>query len=166
MRPLRLKEVIMSVTWNRVKESLIRAYPKERDNLSSYAKLFSDLKEMEPVRGDIEIKIEEVDEIVTVYGMEPGGQSVSIEYTPWNEWLGFPISKDTANSYTRTGIVIHSLFEMTWNGFDESQIQQDLEELKNTVKKIKAMTPEEKKAAFVTIDTDSWGGVDKDGESS
>lgn len=69
-----------------------------------------------------------------------------IEFTSWNEMLGMEVDKDTANNIelTRADIVSHILFEMTFISYDEEEIQDALNSLKEQVDRINNMTDEEK----------------------
>jgi hypothetical protein len=38
--------------------------------------------------------------------------------TSWEEWMGMSINESTLNDYSASEILAHSLFEMTYTGFD------------------------------------------------
>jgi cell division septum initiation protein DivIVA len=69
----------------------------------------------------------------------------NIGITPWNEWLGMTISKQTAEEFTELEIISHCLYEMTFMGYDEAEIQDFKSDLEKRVDDFKNMSEEEKK---------------------
>ena len=59
--------------------------------------------------------IEEFD----VHGVEPdSGDSVALDFQPWEVWLGMEIAPDTLQRYSRAEVVAHCIHEMTFYGFE------------------------------------------------
>lgn len=83
-----------------------------------------------------------------------GNQEVSyaLEFTKWEEWLGMEISEDTLIKLTDEKIVAYCLYEMTFCGYEQDEIQSQHTELKNRVDDIKNMTEEDLKKNTVTIE--------------
>lgn len=63
--------------------------------------------------------------------------SYGIEFEPWIDWVSHFITKETLNTFTPTEIAAACLWEMTFNGFEESVIQGTLEKMKDDIDKIK-----------------------------
>jgi hypothetical protein len=78
----------------------------------------------------------------------------ALEFTKWNEWLGMDIDSETLNNVelTKADIVSHILYEMTYCGYQEEEIQEKLSTLNDRVDKIKNMTDEEFEKNTVSID--------------
>jgi hypothetical protein len=78
----------------------------------------------------------------------------AIEFTPWKEWLGMEIDPETANNIelTRSDIVAQCLWEMTFCGYEEEEIQEKVDDLKKRVEDFEKMTPEEIKNNTCTLE--------------
>lgn len=81
-------------------------------------------------------------------------QTFAIEFTPWQEWLGMTVSDETLNNneLTRADIVAHSFFEMSFISYDEKEIGDKLDDLKDRVEKVKGMSEEELKKHSINMD--------------
>jgi hypothetical protein len=75
-----------------------------------------------------------------------------IEFTPWNEWLGMEIDSETINTFSKEEIVMHCLWEMTFCGYEQEEIQEKITDLKERVKEIESMSEEELKANTISMD--------------
>jgi len=62
------------------------------------------------------------------------------------------ITQDSLNNFLEMEIIAHALFEMTFVGFGEKNIQSKLNSIKDSVEDYKNMTDEEKKAQTNSID--------------
>lgn len=58
-------------------------------------------------------------------------QTFALELTPWNQWLAMDIDDETANNIElmRSDIVAHCIWEMTFCGYEEEQIQDKRDDL-------------------------------------
>ncbi|MFX1254338.1 MAG: DUF6557 family protein [Promethearchaeota archaeon] len=45
--------------------------------------------------------------------------------TRWEEWLGLEIHPDTLNNFDFIDIIVHCLWEMTFHGYNQFQIQKE-----------------------------------------
>jgi len=135
-----LKDFIMNVNFEQVAEVLKREYPKDwkgAGNGEGFEMVFNNLKEMEPVSRDdgIKIVIEHVkqewddpeipdEEYEDVGGIDDDGERWALDFTPWVKWLGMEIHPESVHSYSPAEIVAHCIWEMTWNGFTEEEIEK------------------------------------------
>jgi len=71
----------------------------------------------------------------------------ALEFSEWCEFLGMSIDPETANNIelSKADIVAHVLWEMTFCGYDEEEIQGKADELKEKVEEVKNMSEEELK---------------------
>lgn len=58
----------------------------------------------------------------------------ALEFRTWDEWLGMEIDEVTLATFSTDEIVAHSLYEMTYISFDESEIQQQFDEIEQMEK--------------------------------
>ncbi len=145
---------------------LLQCYPNEKKNISAYEQIFNDLKLMEAVASDISIVVSNEQDAfdesayVNVSGRENNPKenpneltnSLAIEFTPWNEWLGMDIDKNTLQDFTELEIIAHCLYEMTFMGFEEEEIQSEMDKLKGIADEYKNMSEEEKKENTISLD--------------
>lgn len=94
---------------------------------SIYRSVLDQLSSMEPIETDYNLSIEiskspGQDPWYTVVGVKESGVS-SVEYVLWQCWLAMPIVFDTAVSFSGEEIVAHALYEMTWAGYTQDDIQ-------------------------------------------
>lgn len=76
----------------------------------------------------------------------------AIEFQPWREWLGMEIHPDVFRQYSDLEIIAHSLYEMTFIGFDEKEIQDELNIIQKSIEDYKAMTDEEKRRNMISFE--------------
>ncbi len=160
-----LHDLIQTNEWLSIELTMQSLYPDYQGDMESYRKVFEMLRERTPAKSDIEITLtqcyddETGDEShVDVSGRDPNAAKdeltewLAIEFTPWNEWLGMTISKETLADFNELEIICHCLFEMTFVSFDEQEILDYLESIKKTAEEYKSLSPEEKKARTRSLD--------------
>lgn len=60
--------------------------------------------------------------------------SQGIEFIPWRMWLGMDISNESLQSFSAQEIIIHCLYEMTFVGFTEEDIQKIISRMQKSRK--------------------------------
>jgi len=183
---MKFKELVDDVSWEDVKQSLLKFYDMDETELLNYEITFNKLGLVEPVLNEdnMRICINWVDPVVAlddegywaVDGMNGTLQKetddyehfkdrvteefansevgYALDFTPWDRWLDMEIDEATANNVElmRSDIVALCLWEMTFHGYDEEDVQEIFEELKDRVKKIEEMPEEELKANSITLE--------------
>lgn len=154
---MKFNTLIKTTNWLSVKTTLLDLYPEQISSIDAYQQVFEKLNLMQPVEVAIEIVIHQYydDETFLPSCVSVGGinlkpnkddinNGLAIEYTPWNKWLGMGINKLTQKEFTELEIIAHCLYEMTYAGYDEKEIQADLEKIKKIAEEYENMSPEEK----------------------
>ena len=163
---MKFKDLIRTNFWLSIEMVLLQLYPDEKKNISAYKQIFNDLKFREPVAGDISIVLSNENDdfdnssYVDVSGRDNNPKenadiltdALAIEFTPWNEWLGMDIDKNTLQDFTELEIIAHCLYEMTFIDFEEEEIQAEMDKLKDIADEYKNMTEEEKKENTISLD--------------
>ncbi len=161
---MRLEELLHRNSWLSVESILLQLYPDERKNLSGYQNVFETLIDMHSDDSDILIVVAhhkddfDGEEYVAVSGRYANPQnkeqefSQAIEFTPWSEWLGMEISSESLLDFSELEIICHCLYEMTFVGFDEKIIQEELKEMEKSIEDYENMSDEEKKANSKTLE--------------
>jgi hypothetical protein len=166
-------EIIKRAEWLSVEMVLLKLYPDEKKNLSGYKEVFNKLKIMPIKESNISIlvsnEIDDFDNIeyvnVSGYYTNPKDNideqelSLAIEFTHWNEWLGMDVSPKTLSDFNELEIIAHCLYEMTFVGYEEKEIQAELDRINESVEEIKSMTDEEKNEKLL-----SWEDLKKEFE--
>jgi hypothetical protein len=161
---MKLGEIIKSNNWLSVELTLLNLYPDQEKNLAAYRSIYEDLQHMEPDESEIEIVIEQdYDEeseeygVGNVYGIDHASTNdvnngVALEFTKWNKWLGMRIHELTTTTFTELEIIAHCLYEMTFMGYEEDEIQEEFERIKGIAEEYKNLSPEEKKSRTKSLD--------------
>lgn len=108
-----------------------------KDIYEKGSKVFEALREMKPAEEcDMELSVwhglaenHDVGFDVSGYGYNEwfGDKTYQdIEGLPWNEWLAMPVKEDTLKELTPAQIVGYSMFEMTFLGWTEEEIQDSI----------------------------------------
>ncbi len=72
-----------------------------------------------------------------VYGTKKDDeQHYSLEFSLWKDWISYKIDESTSYKFTREEIYSHIFWEMTYHGYEESDIQDVKEELERRVERI------------------------------
>ncbi len=169
---MKFGEIIKSNNWLSVEIVLLKLYPDEKKNISGYEEVYNKLRVLQPKETDFSILLSkeldlENESYIHVCGYQNDvNNSYAIEFTPWEEWLGMEIDKNTLESLNEFEIIAHCLYEMTFYGFDEMTIQSGMNEINKEVEEIKNMTEEEKKEKLRSWDDlkKEWEQEEKDEE--
>lgn len=160
------KDLIRKNSWSSIEIRLLDFYPKEKSRISAYEEVFFKLQIIPEKESNMLIVLDkeyDSDEphgyYVGVSGRKKDDSNdgpkmtpfYAIEFTPWDEWLSMEIDSKTLNEFSELEIIAHCLYEMTFIGFDEMKIQENLNQLTKTAEAVENMTDEEK-AKLITID--------------
>jgi len=135
-----LKDFVMEVSFKEVAEAMKKHHPDYWSNRgfpTGCKMVLEELKKKEPVSRDdgMKIIIEHVkqewndpeipdEEYEDVGGIDDDGERWALDFTPWAEWLGMEIHPESVHNYSPAEIVAHCIWEMTWNGFTEEEIEK------------------------------------------
>lgn len=161
-----LKQIIKNYTWLNIKLKLLGLYPDEEDSLLAYEAVFEKLIFMKPITSDIMLQLSKKEDdfdgssYVDVSGKDLNPDpnmpyftdNCAIEFTPWNQWLGMEITKDTLANFTELEIFCHSLYEMTFIDFEEESIQDEMKRINDVKDEFLNMSEDEKKRSSRSIE--------------
>jgi len=159
-------ELVKSNTWLSVKMVLTKLFPDQEEFLGDYQSVFNKLQVMIPMPSSITIEIETVHDTydnsdyidVSGYYTNPANRdneytnSLAIEYTPWNEWLGMPIDDNSLKMFTELELISHCLNEMTYAGFEQDEIQSEMDRISAIKEEYDNLTTEEKKTRTIPLE--------------
>ena len=153
-------------SWLSIQMVLLQLYPDEQEFIEEYEKVFNELRIMQPLSGNMTIDVSLVNDDydntqyvdVSGYYTNPSertdeySNSLAIEFVPWSEWLGMEIDKNSLENFTEFEIIAHCLHEMTYAGFEQVEIQAQMDDIKQTKVDYENLTPEEKAKRTFTFE--------------
>lgn len=143
------QEIINKTNWQDVRASIEKLYPDDVDDMNRFEDVYNILKTLQPSvnKDKVYIIIEFIDEKLIdtdnkteaniVKNWNVSGKIMddethyAIEFCRWENWLGYYISKELLLSMDSVDIVAHCLWEMTWCGFTQREIQDKVNYLEN-----------------------------------
>jgi hypothetical protein len=163
---MKFLDIIKSNSWLNIESVFLKLYPDEKNNISGYEKVFNELKHLTPVETDVTILVSrEFDDFdkqeyahVSGYYNNPQKSnneitdSLAIEFTPWEKWLGMDVDTNSLQNFTTVEIICHCLFEMSFFGFEQDEIKEQLDAINDEADEIKNMDEEEKKEKLISFD--------------
>ena len=157
-------ELINRHHWLSIETELIRLYPDEENQIDAYRDVYYKLKLLTPDPSDITIRLKEItdqdEKYVHVDGFYTDGRvyefsgndALALDFTPWEQWLGMPVNVQALEEFTELEVIAHCLFEMTFISFDQEDIQEQMDNLKNTIDEYENMTPEEREKNTTSLE--------------
>ena len=164
---MKLGDLIKESSWLSVEIVFSKIYPDQISFLENYETVFNQLKILKPKCSSIYIIIENVidefdnEKYVSVSGYDnlkvsasknQIKESLALEFTPWAEWLGMSIDQESIKSFSSLEIICHCLDEMTFMGFNQKEIDDELQKIRKTAEDFKRMTKEEKEKNSMTLE--------------
>lgn len=161
---MNLKTLLQKHSWLSAATILFELYPEEEKNSSGYREVFEKLLLLSPEDSTITIVIKTCKDdfdgevYVDVSGIhrhpenEEDAISLALEFTLWKEWLGMEIHPISLAHFSELEIIAYCLHEMTFIGFEEERIQNEMRRLKQISEDFKNMTVEEKEANTISLE--------------
>ena len=157
-----LKDILSDVQFEQVMIDIVDRFPNQRKCFNHYKEAFNELCKMKPVSSDMTLIIEmqhnedvEGEEYEHLYfRRENDDTPYGGVDKPWAEWLGSKIGDDILKSFSKTLIVALSLFEMTYFGWSEEQVQMRFKEMEEDAANGEPMSMEELKQLLGSDDSD------------
>ena len=174
-------ELLESVGWPETKAILLWSHPEVAESLDDYRLVLAKLRKLVPIESNMRIILrqtvrEGLDDEPFIEVVGRNGQlnrdqcdfkyfqdSVDAEYAnaetdfslslePWEHWLGMRIDAGTVDEFAAPQIAAHCLWDLTFHGFEQWQVQETMDEIKRRVDEIDAMTEEERKEKLIPME--------------
>lgn len=161
---MKLKDLIQSTPWPNISSLFSEIHPDAEEDIDGYRSVFEKLLTMEPEVLDMSIVVSKEEDPsdgeihIDVSGLynnpksEEEHYSQAIEFTPWRHWLGMEISQESLNEFSEEEILVHCLFEMTYVGFSEEDIQKTMGEIEKRREANKSVPAEDRFVSEADID--------------
>lgn len=141
---LTFQDILLETNWDDVKSAIEKLYPNDIESIDGFKNVYYTLLSLEPIQNndnifiDIRFIKDDLNEYYSVSGKIPNDETFyGIEYDKWEEWLGYYIDNNLLNNMDKTEIVAHCLWEMTWGGFTQEEIQNHINYLNKLIEETK-----------------------------
>lgn len=144
---MKLYEIIQKCDSDTIINKLIELYPEQKDSAEGYYTVLEKLRYTQAVEDDdpMVIVIQWVEPSVLcdegyvhVSGTKEGSDdSWALEFSPWEHWLDWDVFPTSLATYKPEEIVAHCLWEMTYMGFEQEEIQEKVQDMVDQVEDIK-----------------------------
>jgi hypothetical protein len=165
---MKFKDLINYHHWLSVELTLLNLYPDQKEIIDEYKRVFESLQMMQPVNDEMLIVLTEYEcdtddeskaksTYVDVSGRKLKAElnsiteSYAIEFVKWENWLGMKIAPETIDNFNELEIIAHCLYEMTFCGYEQEEIQEQFDSIKKTVDDYKSLTDDEKKQKTISL---------------
>jgi hypothetical protein len=147
-----LASILKDVEFEPVFEHLCKWHPGEGRNKSGYESVFNILLTLTPKKShslnDLFIAAQLTQyppndgQYLDIYGTKPKNDNVKygIEFRPWVDWVSMFITKATLDNFSKEDIVAGCLYEMTFFGFTEENVSNELKKMEDGFEDIKKET--------------------------
>ena len=166
---MKFSTLIKSHQWLSVEITLLNLYPDQKASIDAYRIVFERLQIMEPVRNDMLIvlkecacDIDEEDDSASTYVDVSGRKlipepdsltdSYANEFDKWENWLGMELAPETIENFNELEIIAHCLYEMTFCGYDQDEIQAQLASINSTAEEYQNLSEEEKEQQTISLE--------------
>lgn len=151
---MKLVDLIMEFKIESIEKRIIELYPSEKDVVlkGEYANVLNFLSSKDVLDSDMSIVLDNVKDdygefYVSVSGLkkEEGkydNKRWSIEFCDWSKWLGMTIEESSIKEFSKLDILVHCLYEMTFNGFNEDLINESRTSIEDIIKGLKNSSSE------------------------
>lgn len=149
--------------------TLLNLYPDQKESIDTYRVVFESLQLMEPAMNDMLIvlkecacDLDEEDDSASTYVDVSGRKlipepdsltdSYALEFVKWENWLGMELAPETLENFTDLEIIAHCMYEMTFCGYDQDEIQDQLTSLNSTAEEYQNLSAEEKEQQTISLE--------------
>lgn len=126
---MKLKSLFDRFTNDDIVENIVKLYPDtDSENIKAYFSALKDIKKLKPTSSDVFISLQEVDDngvkYMDVSGLKKG-EHLSLLFLDWKKWLASKITSKTEDKFSPLDIVSYCLWEMTFFGYSNKEVQHE-----------------------------------------
>ena len=167
---MKFKDLVESHNWLSIEMTLLKLYPDQERIIDEYKSVFEKLQIMESENDEMLIVLTEYESdskeenesnstYVDVSGRKPKPEtnnsisdSYAIEFVKWEKWLGMDLAPETLYNFNELEIIAHCLFELTFCGYEQEEIQEQFDSISKTIDDYENLTDEEKKEQTISLE--------------
>jgi hypothetical protein len=160
---MKYRDLLQQCVWQEIWDCLLLNYDDQRNLEDTYKKIYDDLIVVEGISTKRRIVVKKYPQWVDVSGKDGSLHKdneeyatlckdneeyanseiiYGIEFEKWGEWVEMEIDQQSLIDFTMTEIAAHCLWEMTFMSFNEDDISSTMNEMLETVQRIKDGTIE------------------------
>lgn len=139
---VRLKDFVQDANIDDVMEAMCKYWPDQIESKDGYADVLETLKNIKADVTNWKIRVEKVHEDgydwLDTEGYIPNSKYgyYSISFDPWKHWAGMNIEQETLNTLSKNEIIAGILYDMTFHGFTEERIEEELTKINQSFKEL------------------------------
>jgi hypothetical protein len=149
---IQLADLLKQVSFETVFTTLVSYFPSQESSKEGYKEVFETLLTLSPKPltnlNDLFIHVTLTSdqysdgEYLDVSGIQLNKKDkfYGIEFCPWKDWVSMHISQESLDTLTKEDIVAGCLYEMTFFGFTDKDVQDEAERLRKSIEKCKNKT--------------------------
>lgn len=133
-------EVIKRNEWAEVKKVFLELFNEQEESIDAYEKVFYELQTLTPEENEegyvvsLRPEMEDGAMYFDVVGQKRGDLlSYALDFNTWQDWLGFYCNAKTLQTEGELVFVSCCLWELTFDGFEQVQIQASIDEIKRRI---------------------------------
>ncbi|WQJ53359.1 MAG: hypothetical protein [Wendovervirus sonii] len=136
------KELINIANINKALEYLVTVYPEEKNKADIYKEIFKTLNSLKGTSAKYKIRVRMSGtgkfRHYIVVGVDKEGKAIyALDLMPWSEWVSMEIDDCTFESISDINEILAAcLYEMTFFGFSENDIENYKEKLNKIIEDI------------------------------
>lgn len=147
-------ELFRSVSWPSVRDALARLYPPEEDLGLTECKLCPELEDVfvevgkkncAPNESGMTVHVRFIpasdfsDEYYDVSGKLPGDDAFyGLDFSSFSQWASYLVAEEALASLPPEEIAAHILWEMTFYGFSDAEIEEERKKIEKAFKDIES----------------------------
>jgi hypothetical protein len=149
-------ELFHSLDRDEVIAAILRLYPEQPGaHPDGYLQAWDIIREKQAsIHKDMTVELymsesfdEPSEKYISVHGRDSAGDTWAIEYNPWKEWLCMEIDVlPECGDITPVDTLAHIFWEMTWAGYDDQEIEDQITEIRDRADEVEEMLESEAKA--------------------
>lgn len=149
---IQFADLLKSVEFETVFSRLLFYFPSQERSKQKYKEVFETLLNLKPRPmtnlKNIFIKVSyqkdffDNKEYITVSGtqvFDSDNVNYGIEFCSWKDWVSMHITQDSLDNFSKEDIVAACLYEMTFFGFTDSEVQAEAKKLQESYEECKKL---------------------------
>ena len=149
---VQLADLLKQVNFETVFATLVSYFPSQEPSKEGYKEVFETLLSLNPKPltnlNDLFIHVTltsdqySAGEYFDVSGIQLNKKDkfYGIEFCPWKDWVSMHISQESLDTLTKEDIVAGCLYEMTFFGFSDKDVQNEAERLRKSFEECRKQT--------------------------
>ena len=148
LETIQFADLLKTVEFETVFNRLLFYFPGQERSKQKYKEVFETLLNLKPMTNlnSVFIKVSyqkdffDDKKYIDVSGVQVFNSTnikYGIEFCPWKDWVSMYITQDSLDNFTKEDIVAACLYEMTFFGFTDTEVQAEVKKLQESFEEMK-----------------------------